>query len=160
MDESTLSKYPNQPHFPLIAISQLFSVRIFSDAGQFSKIRLSDWVYQTPNQFVFDARGKKWAYSYNEPGIKKNFWTELTNPSISVAINWELQGNYSVEDLKQVLVDLAKKEDEVLTEYESSSFMQAIINQSQGFKDLCSILNKHVLRANEVELWKEQEQRA
>lgn len=150
----------NEPRFPVIAFSPVFSIGIFTTIEEFSNIKLSNWIYQTQNQFVFDSIGNKWEYSYNQNSVKKNFWNEIINPYVKTSVKWKLVGSYSINDLKKELTGLAESGDEVMTEYESGDFMKAVISGCSDFLAVCSVLNKHVLSVNETELWKEQEQRA
>lgn len=150
----TLNGEMKQPHFPIIAISPVLSVRVFYNINEFSNIKLSDWIYQTPFQFAFDSRGNKWHYQYGEPGIKNNFWNEFLNPSIKVGVNWVSEKTNAVEDLKSDLTNLIDKEDDVMTRYENEKFLKAAIRGCDTVSDILNVLDKYVFNENEEEVWR------
>jgi hypothetical protein len=149
----------SSPSYPLICFTSAQSVRVYFSAEEFQTVRLSDFQYQTPGQFIFDSKGMKWRFQYKAPPFPINFWNELRNPEYKASLICKFKGPYSLEDLKLQFIALLDKNDDVLTEHESPSFLKSLINSSLGFEAILDVLKKYVFEVNEPELWQEQEQR-
>lgn len=146
------------PGFPLLTIVKGYSVKLINDEKEMNSFRFSDLYYQTEQQYAFDNFGSKWRFKLTAPDHKPSFWDQFRNPGIKGVITWERIGSYSIDELKRTLcaeVDC----NEVMTEFESNKFIKSKIQSSYSLNDVLNVLKKYVLNVNEMELWREQEQR-
>lgn len=149
----------SSPSYPALVFTTSQSIKMCYNEEDISRIKLSDYQYQSGKQLMFDVRGKKWTFNYSKPPFSINFWNELRNPEYLSGLQWKYDGAFSLNELKHIIYELLERGDDVLTEHENEQFLKTRLENSKTFTDILNILKKYVFEVNESELWKEQEKR-
>jgi hypothetical protein len=152
-----------KPKFPIITIYKLQGLEIINDDIALRNVSTLSFLSQSKAEYkIYDSNGKIWTLEFINNLIKTNFITRFLantfyNPIVKVDLEWEEEGFYNLNELKNDISLCIDKDDDILTQYEEASVIKNAISNSNTFDDILFTLNKYIFDVNEEELWKEQE---
>jgi hypothetical protein len=153
------------PGFPLICISKDNSMFIIQDEKSLSKVSTSALVDKTffKDNYSYDSNGIKWTYELVSDKFKDNFMTRLLaktfyNPLLDARIIWTQINSYELQELKNKLKLCLDKDDDILTQFETSDIINLAISKANTYDKIMAVLNKYIFEVNEEELYKEQDE--
>ncbi len=149
-----------KPEFPIITIYKLQGLDIIDDDIALRNVSTLSFLNQSKAEYkIYDSNGKRWTLEFINNHIKTNFITRFLantfyNPIVKVDLEWEEEGVYSLNELKNDISLCIDKDDDILTQYEEASVIKNAISNGNTFDDILFTLNKYVFDVNEEELWK------
>ena len=72
------------------------------------------------------------------------WWLARTvfNPRFEITLRWQDIGSYSLDSLKQILIEQVDRDDDILTQCMSAKKLKKGISQASSFDELVGLLKK------------------
>lgn len=141
------------PEFPIISIYN-HSLDIILIEQELTTATVLGVIKGGADTFAFDCVGNKWTYKLNTGKANFNFWTRLLantfyNPVVKVIPEWTILEKYSIEELKETIINLIDKDYDILTQFVEAETLKLEINKCTSFEEICSVLNENIFEYKE-----------
>jgi|GEM_PF-4347815 len=132
------------PQFPILVLDDKYNYFyiIEENFNELESVTYRALIKNDFNNLIgYDKNLNTWFYKVTGPKIKRRWYKTflaytLYDPVIKISYKWIINKKYQIRDLKENIIELLKKGNEVITQFNNIEDLINIINNCNSFEEI------------------------